>query len=143
PSWAMPTPTRRWRKPAGRRATWRSCRGWPGASSATSRPPGPSPGSPSRAACPRVPPSGTAAYGFVERLLSGTIGAASARVVVGTARRRALWMPGSVREVLHDATAAIRYNADLLRKTLDHVGLGIAVFDAEGKLEIWNERFAA
>ncbi len=62
---------------------------------------------------------------------------------MGTARRRALWMPGSVREVLHDATAAIRYNADLLRKTLDHVGLGIAVFDAEGKLEIWNERFAA
>ncbi len=62
---------------------------------------------------------------------------------MGTARRRALWMPGSVREVLHDATAAIRYNADLLRKTLDHVGLGIAVFDSEGKLEIWNERFAA
>ncbi len=87
--------------------------------------------------------SGPAAYEFVERLLSGTIGAASARVVVGTARRRALWMPGSVREVLHDATAAIRYNADLLRKTLDHVGLGIAVFDAEGKLEIWSERFAA
>ncbi|WP_119302706.1 NahK/ErcS family hybrid sensor histidine kinase/response regulator [Dongia deserti] len=86
--------------------------------------------------------SGPAAYEFVERLLSGTIGAASARVVVGTARRRALWMPGSVREVLHDATAAIRYNADLLRKTLDHVGLGIAVFDSEGKLEIWNERFA-
>jgi PAS domain S-box-containing protein len=90
-----------------------------------------------------VTASGPAAYEFVERLLSGTIGAASARVVVGTARRRALWMPGSVREVLHDATAAIRYNADLLRKTLDHVGLGIAVFDAEGKLEIWNERFAA
>jgi len=86
--------------------------------------------------------SGPTAYEFVERLLSGTIGAASARVVMGTARRRALWMPGSVREVLHDATAAIRYNADLLRKTLDHVGLGIAVFDAEGKLEIWNERFA-
>ncbi|HSE74670.1 MAG TPA: ATP-binding protein, partial [Dongiaceae bacterium] len=86
--------------------------------------------------------SGPAAYEFVERLLSGTIGAASARVVVGAARRRALWMPGSVREVLHDATAAIRYNADLLRKTLDHVGLGIAVFDSEGKLEIWNERFA-
>ncbi|MEZ5829768.1 MAG: NahK/ErcS family hybrid sensor histidine kinase/response regulator [Dongiaceae bacterium] len=86
--------------------------------------------------------SGPAAYEFVERLLSGTIGAASARVVMGTARRRALWTPGSVREVLHDATAAIRYSADLLRKTLDHVGLGIAVFDAEGKLEIWNERFA-
>jgi PAS domain S-box-containing protein len=86
--------------------------------------------------------SGPAAYEFVERLLSGTIGAASARVVMGTARRRALWMPGSVREVLHDATAAIRHNADLLRKTLDHVGLGIAVFDGDGKLEIWNDRFA-
>ncbi|HWA50039.1 MAG TPA: PAS domain-containing protein [Dongiaceae bacterium] len=87
--------------------------------------------------------SGAAAYEYVERLLSGTIGAASARVVMGTARRRALWMPGSVREVLHDATAAIRHNADLLRKTLDHVGLGIAVFDGDGKLEIWNDRFAA
>ena len=51
-------------------------------------------------------------------------------------------MPGSVREMLHEATAAIRHNADLLRKTLDHVGLGIAVFDADGKLEVWNDRFA-
>lgn len=86
--------------------------------------------------------SGAAAVEFTERLLSGTIGAASARVVVTTARRKGLWMPGSVREMLDEATAAIRYNADLLRRTLDHMGLGLAVFDATGKLEVWNERFA-
>lgn len=86
--------------------------------------------------------SGAAAVEFTERLLSGTIGAASARVVVTTARRKGLWMPGSVREMLDEATAAIRYNADLLRRTLDHMGLGLAVFDASGKLEVWNERFA-
>jgi PAS domain S-box-containing protein len=87
--------------------------------------------------------SGAAALEFTERLLSGTIGAASARVVVTTERRKGLWMPGSVREVLNEATAAIRYNADVLRKTLDHMGLGIAVFDAENRLEVWNDRFAA
>jgi PAS domain S-box-containing protein len=86
--------------------------------------------------------SGAAALEFTERLLSGTIGAASARVVVTTARRKGLWMPGSMREVLNEATAAIGYNADVLRKTLDHMGLGIAVFDAGGRLEVWNERFA-
>jgi len=86
--------------------------------------------------------SGAAALEFTERLLSGTIGSASARVVVTAARRRGLWLPGSFREMLDEATAAIRYNADLLRRTLDHMGLGIAVFDAEGRLEVWNERFA-
>ena len=86
--------------------------------------------------------SGAAAVEFTERLLSGTIGAASARVVVTTARRKGLWMPGSVRDMLDEATAAIRYNADLLRRTLDHMGLGLAVFDGTGKLEVWNDRFA-
>ncbi len=86
--------------------------------------------------------TGAAAVEFTERLLSGTIGAASARVVVNTARRKGLWMPGSIREMLDEATAAIRYNADLLRRTLDHMGLGLAVFDADGKLEVWNDRFA-
>jgi PAS domain S-box-containing protein len=90
--------------------------------------------------------SGAAAAEFTERLLSGTIGAASARVVVTMSRRKTAWLPGwlpgSVREMLNEATAAIRYNADVLRKTLDHMGLGIAVFDSAGKLEVWNERFA-
>jgi PAS domain S-box-containing protein len=90
--------------------------------------------------------SGAAAAEFTERLLSGTIGAASARVVVTMSRRKGAWLPGwlpgSVREMLNEATAAIRYNADVLRKTLDHMGLGIAVFDPTGKLEVWNERFA-
>ncbi|MBL8708903.1 MAG: PAS domain-containing protein [Rhodospirillaceae bacterium] len=92
--------------------------------------------------------SGAAALEFTERLLSGTIGAASARVVVTTSRRKSLWipgglwMPGSIRDMLDEATAAIRYNADLLRRTLDHMGLGLAVFDSSGKLEVWNERFA-
>jgi len=96
--------------------------------------------------------SGGAAAEFTERLLSGTIGAASARVVVTMARRKSPWptawwlpgwMSGSVREMLNEATTAIRYNADVLRKTLDHMGLGIAVFDSMGRLEVWNERFAA
>jgi PAS domain S-box-containing protein len=87
--------------------------------------------------------SGAAALDFTERLLSGTIGAASARVVVSAARRKGLWLPSTLREMLAEATTAIRYNADLLRKTLDHMGLGIAVFDADRRLEVWNERFAS
>ena len=86
---------------------------------------------------------GAAALEFTERLLSGTIGAASARIVVASARHRGFWMPGAARLVLDDATKAILYNASLLRKTLDHVGLGIAVFDAKHALDVWNDRFAA
>ena len=78
-----------------------------------------------------------------ERVLSGTLGAASARVIVAASSRRGRLLPRSARAIIDEASEAIRYNYEILRNTLDHVGMGIAAFDREGRLEIFNERFAA
>ena len=77
-----------------------------------------------------------------ERALSGTLGAASARVIVAAFGRRGRLLPRSARALIDEASEAIRYNYEILRNTLDHVGMGIAAFDREGRLEISNDRFA-
>ena len=76
-----------------------------------------------------------------ERVLSGTLGAASARVIVAAFGRRGRLLPRSARAIIDEASEAIRYNYEILRNTLDHVGMGIAAFDREGRLEIFNDRF--
>ena len=48
----------------------------------------------------------------------------------------------SARALIDEASEAIRYNYDILRNSLDHVGMGIAAFDKDGRLEISNDRFA-
>jgi Na+/proline symporter/signal transduction histidine kinase/CheY-like chemotaxis protein len=78
-----------------------------------------------------------------ERVLSGTLGAASARVIVGAFGRRGRLLTRSTRALIDEASEAIRYNYDILRNSLDHVGMGIAAFDKDGRLEISNDRFAA
>ncbi len=76
-----------------------------------------------------------------ERVLSGTLGAASARIIVAAFGRRGRSLPRSARALIDEASEAIRYNYEILRNTLDHVGMGIAAFDRAGRLEIFNDRF--
>ena len=76
-----------------------------------------------------------------ERVLSGTLGAASARIIVAAFGRRGRRFPRSARAIIDEASEAIRYNYEILRNTLDHVGMGIAAFDRNGRLEIFNDRF--
>jgi Na+/proline symporter/CheY-like chemotaxis protein/two-component sensor histidine kinase len=76
-----------------------------------------------------------------ERMLSGTLGAASARIIVAAFGRRGRLLPRSARALIDEASEAIRYNYEILRNTLDHVGMGIAAFDRDGRLEIFNDRF--
>ncbi|SJZ69397.1 Na+/proline symporter [Enhydrobacter aerosaccus] len=87
------------------------------------------------------PLSFEAALGRAERVLSGTLGAASARVIVAAFGRRGRLLPRSARALIDEASEAIRYNYEILRNTLDHVGMGIAAFDKDGRLEISNDRF--
>jgi Na+/proline symporter/CheY-like chemotaxis protein/PAS domain-containing protein/two-component sensor histidine kinase len=84
-----------------------------------------------------------AALSRTERVLSGTLGAASARIIVAAFERRGRLLPRRARALIDEASEAIRYNYDILRNTLDHVGMGIAAFDRGGKLEIFNERFTS
>jgi PAS domain S-box-containing protein len=81
------------------------------------------------------------ALALAERLLSGAVGAASARVIVASAGRRRLITPRAARAMLDEASEAIRHNYGILKNALDHVGLGFAAFDGDGRLEAWNERF--
>ncbi|WP_374634671.1 PAS-domain containing protein [Ferrovibrio sp.] len=81
------------------------------------------------------------AVAFTEHLLSGAIGAASARIVMASAQAKGLLSPRAARAVLGEASEAIRHNLDLLRTTLDHIGQGIGVFDSERRLAAWNQRF--
>jgi len=83
------------------------------------------------------------ALGRTERVLSGTLGAASARIIVAAFGRRGRLLPRSARALIDEASEAIRYNYEILRNTLDHVGMGIAAFDRDGRLEIFNDRFTA
>lgn len=91
----------------------------------------------------KAPPASrpTELAAFVERLLSGAIGAASARIVVAATLRPRLAAIRPAGGVLEQAYEAILYNRDLLRSTIDSVGLGLAVFDAERRLAVWNRRF--
>ncbi|HEY2870335.1 MAG TPA: NahK/ErcS family hybrid sensor histidine kinase/response regulator, partial [Reyranella sp.] len=91
----------------------------------------------------RGPLSLQTALAQTERVLSGTLGAASARVIVGAFGRRGRLLTRSARALIDEASEAIRYNYDILRNSLDHVGMGIAAFDKDGRLEISNDRFAA
>ncbi|MCW5736605.1 MAG: PAS-domain containing protein [Enhydrobacter sp.] len=84
-----------------------------------------------------------AAMAQAEHMLSGTLGAASARVIVGAFGRRGRLLGRSARALIDEASEAIRYNYDILRNSLDHVGMGIATFDKDGQLEISNDRFAS
>jgi len=86
-------------------------------------------------------PEGAAAAAHAERLLSGVIGAASARIVLASHSPAAKVSPRHARALLDQAGEAIVYNFELLRTTLDHVSQGIGVFDGEGRLATWNDRF--
>ncbi|WP_119271742.1 hybrid sensor histidine kinase/response regulator [Taklimakanibacter deserti] len=78
---------------------------------------------------------------FAEHLLASAVGTASSRLVMGLLLERHSKNPRGAMKLLDDASAAIQYNRDLLQSAIDNVGQGIAVFDSEGKLICWNERF--
>jgi Na+/proline symporter len=78
---------------------------------------------------------------YAERLLSGTIGAASAHIMVTAVLRRHRVVSGGSRAILDEASEAILFNHDLLRATLENVTQGMGMFDSEQRLRAWNGRF--
>jgi len=79
---------------------------------------------------------------YTERLLASAIGASSARLVIALSLERGDMDMRSAMALLDDASAAIRYNRELLQSTMDNVRQGIAVFDEELRLVWWNRRFS-
>ncbi len=79
---------------------------------------------------------------YTERLLASAIGASSARLVLALSLERGDMDMGSAMALLDDASAAIRYNRELLQSTMENVRQGIAVYDEELRLVWWNHRFS-
>ena len=79
---------------------------------------------------------------YTERLLASAIGASSARLVIALSLERGDMDMQSAMALLDDASAAIRYNRELLQSTMENIRQGIAVYDKELRLVWWNHRFS-
>ncbi|MGA3156643.1 MAG: PAS-domain containing protein [Steroidobacteraceae bacterium] len=95
------------------------------------------PGAPSR-------PTDAADRGMLqhfERVLAGSIGASSARVVLTHALKRKGMGVDEVAELLDEASQELRFSRQLLQATMENVTQGISVVDAEMRLVAWNRRY--
>ena len=95
------------------------------------------PGAPSR-------PTDAADRGMLqhfERVLAGSIGASSARVVLTHALKRKGMGVDEVAELLDEASQELRFSRQLLQATMENVTQGISVVDAEMRLVAWNKRY--
>lgn len=78
---------------------------------------------------------------YVERLLSGAMGASTARIVMGSL----LSKPGPGRtdmvRIMDEASQLIQFNHQLLRTTIETINHGICVVDRELKIVAWNQTY--
>ncbi|HET9048222.1 MAG TPA: PAS-domain containing protein [Chiayiivirga sp.] len=78
----------------------------------------------------------------VERELAAVLGAASARLLMDTARSDLASDLETVATLVGDAAQASRFNQRLLEAALENMSQGISVVDADLNLVAWNRRYA-
>ena len=78
---------------------------------------------------------------FAERVLGSAIGSSSARLVLSLSMRRMDDPTAETAMLLDQASEALQYNQGMLQTALSQMDQGIAVFDADKRLTIWNRRF--
>jgi PAS domain S-box-containing protein len=96
------------------------------------------------AARPPSKPSDDADRGMlqhVERVLAGSIGASSARIVLTHALKRKGLDVDEVAELLDETSQELRFSRQLLAATMENVTQGISVVDADMNLVAWNHRY--
>jgi Na+/proline symporter/signal transduction histidine kinase len=86
-------------------------------------------------------PADMAFIHFTEQLLGSAIGSASARLVLSLILQKVEDTSADTAWLLDQASEALQYNQDMLQTALSQMDQGIAVFDASGRLSIWNRRF--
>jgi PAS domain S-box-containing protein len=77
----------------------------------------------------------------VERVLTGSIGPSSARIVLTHALKRKGLDVDEVAELLDETSQELRFSRQLLAATMENVTQGISVVDADMKLVAWNHRY--
>jgi signal transduction histidine kinase/ActR/RegA family two-component response regulator len=78
---------------------------------------------------------------FSEQLLASAIGASSSRLVHTLMQEKFAAGKNASRELLDEASEALKHNRDVLQTALDQMDQGISVFDPDGRLAFWNRRF--
>ncbi|NGO64657.1 hybrid sensor histidine kinase/response regulator [Rhizobium daejeonense] len=86
-------------------------------------------------------PADMAFIHFSEQLLGSAIGSSSARLVLSLILQKAEDTSADTAWLLDQASEALQYNQDMLQTALSQMEQGIAVFDANNRLTIWNRRF--
>lgn len=78
---------------------------------------------------------------YTEHLLSGALGASSARLVLASALRGRDMQLEDVIRLLDETSHEIQFNRELLRATLEHLSQGVSVVDKDLRLVAWNRRY--
>jgi signal transduction histidine kinase len=78
----------------------------------------------------------------IERDLASVLGAASARLLLETARRRDGDDLETVVDLVGETSQALHFNQQVLGAALENMSQGISVVDAELRLVAWNGRYA-
>ncbi|RMX05016.1 response regulator [Corticibacter populi] len=78
---------------------------------------------------------------FTELLLTGAVGASSARLVMTRALQGSGMELAAVMAVLDEAGQELRFNRNILLATLENIDPGVSVVDAEMRLVAWNLRY--
>ncbi|MBR0557241.1 PAS-domain containing protein [Ciceribacter sp. L1K23] len=86
-------------------------------------------------------PADMAFIHFSEQLLGSAIGSSSARLVLSLILQKAEDTSADTAWLLDQASEALQYNQDMLHTALSQMDQGIAVFDSNNCLTIWNRRF--
>ncbi len=78
---------------------------------------------------------------YVERLLAGTMGASTARIVMGSLLRKQNSRHDEVVRMMDEASELIQFNHQLLRTTIETISQGICVVDRSMKVVAWNQAY--
>lgn len=78
---------------------------------------------------------------FTENLIAGSIGAASARIVMASSLQSHVLSRTAAMAMLDEASEVLSFNRKLLQTALENVLQGICVADAEFRIAAWNPRF--
>ncbi|SUA56964.1 Sensor kinase protein RcsC [Oligella ureolytica] len=78
---------------------------------------------------------------FTELMLAAVVGAASARLVLGSALRGSGVEVDVIVSVLDETRQELSFNRDVLTSTLENLEQGISVVDADMNLVAWNQKY--
>lgn len=86
-------------------------------------------------------PAPMALQNGTERMLAAVVGGVSMRLLLNAARQQSRLALDSVARFVDQASQLYQFNQALLSATIDNIGMGISVVDAELRLIAWNQRY--